>query len=162
MGKLRLSTARAYVKLIGSGQGPMSYGVGAHLRLNAEVRGMGPEFSLLIKVQNTGVNPLFNVPLLIAGNAQLYHIPEPCKLLPAVIPHQMYSLEVDVIYKDENGGTDTIRLYLCKPNGSVPILTALVQMPMCEPHTARHSARTGVLWSSSPCLCEGLALDFSV
>jgi Bardet-Biedl syndrome 1 protein len=131
--KLRLSTARAYVKLIGSGQGPMSYGVGAHLRLNAEVRGMGPEFSLLIKVQNTGVNPLFNVPLLIAGNAQLYHIPEPCKLLPAVIPHQMYPLEVDVICKDENGGTDTIRLYLCKPNGSVPILTALVQMPICEP-----------------------------
>ena len=41
---------KRYVKLIGSGHGPMSYGVGANLRLNAEVRGMGPEFQLLVRV----------------------------------------------------------------------------------------------------------------
>merc|ERR1719199_674158 len=133
--KLRLSTARAYVKLIGSGHGPMSYGVGANLRLNAEVRGMGPEFQLLVRVSNTGVNSLFNVPLLVAANQSLYSIPEPCRVIPAIIPHQQYQMEIDLRCKDENGGTDAVKLYLCKEKGSIPILTAIVQMPICEAMT---------------------------
>ena len=39
--KLRLSTARAYVKMITDGQGPMSYSSGSALRLTAQVRVKG-------------------------------------------------------------------------------------------------------------------------
>jgi len=96
---------------------------------------MGPEFQLLVRVSNTGVNSLFNVPLLVAANHALYSVPEPCRVLPAVIPHQQYQLEIDLRCKDENGGTDVVKLYLCKEKGAIPILTAIVQMPICEAMT---------------------------
>lgn len=131
--KVRLSTARAYVKLIGSGHGPMSYGGGAHLRLNAEVRGMGPEFQLLVKVQNTGMNALFDLPLVVTTNHKLYDVKDPCRTLACVVPNQMYHLSIDVVCKDENGGTDSVYLYMCNPQSSIPMITAIVAMPFCEP-----------------------------
>ena len=38
--KLRLSTARSYVKMISDGQGPVCYSAGVSLRLNARVQGI--------------------------------------------------------------------------------------------------------------------------
>ena len=52
--KLRLSTARAYVKMITDGQGPMSYSSGSALRLTAQVQGLGPKFKIKLALQNTG------------------------------------------------------------------------------------------------------------
>ena len=52
--KLRLSTARAYVKMITDGQGPMSYSSGSALRLTAQVQGLGPRFKIKLSLQNTG------------------------------------------------------------------------------------------------------------
>ena len=79
--KLRLSTARAYVKIISDGHGPMSFSQGSSLRLTAQVhslphpnphphpnpnpsanpspnrnqvQGLGPRFKLKLNLQNTG------------------------------------------------------------------------------------------------------------
>merc|ERR1719160_122484 len=51
--KLRLSTARAYVRLLGTGQGPVSTAGGTQVRLNAQVVGVGPEFKVILNVHNT-------------------------------------------------------------------------------------------------------------
>ena len=52
------ATARAYVKIISDGQGPMSFSSGsggtAALRLTAQVQGLGPRFKLKLNLQNTG------------------------------------------------------------------------------------------------------------
>ena len=52
--KLRLNTARSYVKMISDGQGPVSFSSGVSLRLNARVQGIGPRFQIKIDLQNTG------------------------------------------------------------------------------------------------------------
>merc|ERR1719487_180760 len=79
--KLRLSTARAYVNLIGAGHGPMSSSAGAQVRLNAEVVGIGPQFKIVARIQNAGVHALYDVPLMCTTSPALYRLPKPCSYL---------------------------------------------------------------------------------
>merc|ERR1712151_1103030 len=100
--KLRLSTARAYVNLLGAGHGPMSSSGGAQVRLNAEVVGMGPQFKIVVRVQNAGAHALYDVPLMCTTNPNLYRVPKPCFYLPILVPQQMYLVEIPCV--NENGG----------------------------------------------------------
>jgi Bardet-Biedl syndrome 1 protein len=109
--KLRLSTARAYVNLLGAGHGPMSTMGGANVRLNANVVGMGPQFKIVVRVQNAGVHALLDVPLTCASNPNLYKLPKPCFYLPILVPQQMYIVEIPITCIDENGGTDCVRVF---------------------------------------------------
>jgi Bardet-Biedl syndrome 1 protein len=131
--KLRLSTARAYVNLLGAGHGPMSSMGGAQVRLNAQVIGMGPQFKISVRVQNAGVHALYNVPLTCTTNYSLYRVPKPCTLLPILVPQQTYLVEIPVTCINENGGTDCVRIFLCNQNSHVPIISAIVNMPISEP-----------------------------
>merc|ERR1719409_1672261 len=131
--KLRLSTARAYVNLLGAGHGPMSSMGGAQVRLNASVLGMGPQFKIIVRVQNAGVHALYDVPLMCTTNPNLYRMPRPCHYLPILVPQQVYIVEVPVTCINENGGTDSMRIFLCSQSSNVPIISAIVNMPISEP-----------------------------
>jgi len=71
--KLRLSTARAYVKVLQDGQGPVSYGAGASVRLAATVQGLGPLFKIRVALTNTGSRPIYDVPLMLSA-APMYSL----------------------------------------------------------------------------------------
>lgn len=131
--KLRLSTARAYVNLLGAGHGPMSSMGGAQVRLNAQVAGMGPQFKVVVRVQNAGVHALYDVPLMVTINPALYRVPKPCSYLPILVPQQVYIVDVNVTCINENGGTDCVRIFLCSQQSNVPIISAIVNMPISEP-----------------------------
>merc|ERR1719409_484976 len=133
--KLRLSTARAYVNLLGAGHGPMSSMGGAQVRLNAQVIGMGPQFKISVRVQNAGVHALYDVPLMCTTNPNLYRMPRPCHYLPILVPQQIYIVEIPIVCSNENGGTDCVRIFLCnvKDTSTMPIISAIVNMPISEP-----------------------------
>eukprot|EP00931_Biecheleriopsis_adriatica_P061013 TRINITY_DN36668_c0_g1_i1.p1 TRINITY_DN36668_c0_g1~~TRINITY_DN36668_c0_g1_i1.p1 ORF type:complete len:628 (-),score=111.66 TRINITY_DN36668_c0_g1_i1:84-1877(-) len=131
--KLRLSTARAYVNLLGTGHGPMSSAGGAQVRLNASVVGMGPQFKVVVRVQNAGVHALHDVLLHCTTNQNLYRMPKPCFYLAILVPQQVYLLEVPITCINENGGTDSVRVFLCGQTSNVPIISAIVNMPISEP-----------------------------
>jgi len=131
--KLRLSTARAYVNLLGAGHGPMSSAGGAQVRLNAEVVGVGPQFKIVVRVQNAGVHALYDVPLMCTTNQNLYRMPKPCFYLPILVPQQVYLLEIPVTCVNENGGTDCVRMFMCNQASNMPIISAIVNMPISEP-----------------------------
>merc|ERR1712107_564339 len=103
--KLRLSTARGYVNLLGTGHGPMSSMGGAQVRLNAQVVGMGPQFKIVVRVHNAGVHALYDVPLMATTNPTLYRLPKPCSYLPILVPQQIYIVEIPITCSNENGGT---------------------------------------------------------
>mmetsp|Transcript_80632 Transcript_80632/g.231512 ORF Transcript_80632/g.231512 Transcript_80632/m.231512 type:complete len:589 (-) Transcript_80632:49-1815(-) len=130
--KLRLSTARAYVNLLGAGHGPMSSAGGAQVRLNAQVIGMGPQFKIVVRVQNAGVHALYDVPLMCTANPNLYRIPKPCYYLPILVPQQVYIVEIPISCTNEIGGTDCARLFLCSRTSNMPIISAVVNMPISE------------------------------
>uniref|UniRef100_A0A7S1IQI7 Bardet-Biedl syndrome 1 N-terminal domain-containing protein n=1 Tax=Eutreptiella gymnastica TaxID=73025 RepID=A0A7S1IQI7_9EUGL len=130
--KLRLATARAYVKVLTDGQGPLSYTSGSSLRLTAHVQGLGPLFKIKLNIQNTGTKSLTAIPIVFTFNQSIYRMPNPTLLLPLLVPSLVYNYEVDVECIDEAAGADVIRVYVCNPNSAIPIITALVNMPLAD------------------------------
>ena len=79
--KLRLHTARAYMKVLNDGHAPMSISTGSgngtkgsipSLLLNATVNGLGPLFRLSLCIQNTGMKPAHNIQLLLQWDKDMY------------------------------------------------------------------------------------------
>ncbi|CAJ1352811.1 unnamed protein product [Effrenium voratum] len=131
--KLRLSTARAYVNLLGTGHGPMSSSAGANVRINAQVLGMGPQFKILVRAQNAGSTALHDVSVHCTTSQNLYRLPKPGFFLPVLVPQQVYLLEVPVTCINENGGTASVRIFLASQKSHMPLISAVVQMPISEP-----------------------------
>mmetsp|Transcript_7059 Transcript_7059/g.25118 ORF Transcript_7059/g.25118 Transcript_7059/m.25118 type:complete len:582 (-) Transcript_7059:34-1779(-) len=134
--KLRLETARSYVRIITGGQGPQSYAAGVSLRLNAQVQGLGPTFKVTLNLQNTGTRSLINVPMTFNYNHDLYRVSTPVIVVPLMIPALLYRYEVDVTCIDEAGGADVIKVFVCNGKSTVPAISAYVNMPMSEPLVA--------------------------
>mmetsp|Transcript_47681 Transcript_47681/g.152835 ORF Transcript_47681/g.152835 Transcript_47681/m.152835 type:complete len:596 (+) Transcript_47681:319-2106(+) len=128
--KLRLQTARAYVKVLSDGQGPISYSSGSSLRLNAQVQGLGPLFKIKMNVQNTGSKPIAGVPIMVSYNQELYTASRSQIVIPVLVPGLMYVSEVDVHCLDPNGAADVVRLCVLNPKSCVPVLSAVVKMPI--------------------------------
>mmetsp|Transcript_31269 Transcript_31269/g.57226 ORF Transcript_31269/g.57226 Transcript_31269/m.57226 type:complete len:599 (+) Transcript_31269:68-1864(+) len=131
--KLRLSTARAYVNLLGAGHGPVSSVGGVQVRLDAQVLGMGPQFKIVVRIQNAGGHAVYDVPLLVTANPKLYQLSKGCSYLPVLIPQQLYIVDIPITCINENGGTDAVRVFLCSQHSCVPLISASVNMPISEP-----------------------------
>jgi hypothetical protein len=72
--KLRLATARSYVKIITDVHGPIANN-GTTLRLTVASQGLGPIFKIKLSLKNTGQKPISHVPLTLTFNPQLYEVP---------------------------------------------------------------------------------------
>lgn len=129
--KLRLSTARAYVKVLQDGQGPVSYGAGTSVRLNATVQGLGPLFKIRVALQNTGSRPIYDVPLMLSA-APMYSLSRSQVHVPVLLPGLTHVNEVKVMCNDQNAGAGTVRVFVCNKNSALPIISAIVKMPLSE------------------------------
>ena len=130
--KLRLSTARAYVKMITDGQGPMSYSSGSALRLTAQVQGLGPRFKIKLSLQNTGSKAVSDLSVALNYNALLYKLKGAVFDVPLLVPGLVHRIDAELECVDENGAADVVRVYVCPVNSVVPILSAFVNMPASE------------------------------
>jgi len=130
--KLRLNTARAYVKIISDGQGPMSFSSGSSLRLTAQVQGLGPRFKLKLNLQNTGTRAVTDMVVTFAYNAMLYRLKSSLVRVPLLVPGLLYRLDAELDCIDETGGADAIRVFVCSAKSVLPVLSAVVNMPVSE------------------------------
>jgi len=130
--KLRLSTARAYVKMITDGQGPMSYSSGSALRLTAQVQGLGPRFKIKLSLQNTGSKAVSDLSVALNYNAMIYRIKAALFGVPLLVPGLIHRIDAELECVDENGSADVVRVFVCPPKSAVPILSAIVTMPQSE------------------------------
>ncbi|GAB5362419.1 hypothetical protein AAMO2058_000795300 [Amorphochlora amoebiformis] len=130
--KLRLTTARAYVKVLENGQGPISAANNLPLHLDAQVQGLGPCFKIKLAVKNTGIRAVHSIPITVVFDSKLYHVPRPLFKIATLVPGPEYTYDVDVISIDENGGSAPIRIYVCNTKSCVPLISAVVDMPIAE------------------------------
>jgi len=130
--KMRLSTARSFVKIITDGQGPISNTGSNSLRLDAKVQGLGPLFKLKLSIKNTGSKVLTNIPVTYSYNHDIYKITGGVTWLSALVPTLDYKYELKLECIDENGACDPIRVYICNPRSAVPMISAIVNMPVSE------------------------------
>jgi Bardet-Biedl syndrome 1 protein len=138
--KLRLTTARAYVKIIGAegaaagarSSQPSTIMSASNVRLNVKVQGLGPMFRLIVDIQNTGKETIMESPLVAHFNTKLYRTGKALQIVPLLIPGLLYHYIFEVESIDENGAAGDIHILLTSKKSSVPLITALVKMPLAE------------------------------
>eukprot|EP00877_Chromochloris_zofingiensis_P001275 jgi/Chrzof1/11148/Cz05g25190.t1 len=130
--KLRLKTARAYVKVLTDGQGPASHTSNANLSMNARVQGLGPRFSLLLSLRNEGNVPVTAVQVTFEYNTSIYDASKQQLSIPLLVPMLQYEYQVSVRCLDPAGPADSIRIVMVNANSCLPMMTATVKMPISE------------------------------
>lgn len=53
-------------------------------------------------------------------------------VVPLMVPNLVYKVDVEVECVDPTGANDTIKILVFDKESSIPMITANVQMPMCE------------------------------
>jgi Bardet-Biedl syndrome 1 protein len=133
--KLRLTTAKAFVKILTDGQSSVSQGNamnGGSIRLNAQVTGLGPLFKIKINITNTGQKSLLKVPIMFVYNRQIYTMRQSIVEIPVLVPQAQYKFTYDVMLVDEQAGADSIKILVCNTQSAVPVITAVVNMPLAD------------------------------
>ncbi|TMW68472.1 hypothetical protein Poli38472_005940 [Pythium oligandrum] len=130
--KLRLTTARAYVKIIKDGQGPVSYSTGAAIRLNAQVQGLGPSFRIKLNVQNAGTKAVTDITVAFHYDHELYRFTKSVFVIPLVIPNVQYTYLADVTCISDAGAADSVYIFVCGKDSCIPLVSAVVNMPLSE------------------------------
>lgn len=131
--KLRLTTARAYVKIIKDGQGPVSFSTGAAMRLNAQVQGIGPSFRIKLNIQNAGSKAVTDIMVAFHYDHQLYKFSKSVLVVPLVIPNVQYAYLADVQCISDTGAADSVYVFVCGKDSCIPLVSAVVNMPLSEP-----------------------------
>lgn len=129
--KLRLDTARAYVRMITGGRGPSTYIAGTSVRITVAVAGLGPAFTLKISLVNSGSRAITGLGITYVFNKSLYSMPEPFTAVPLLLPSLTYKVEVPLICVDPEGGAMPVEVVMLRPDTVVPVLTAHVELPFC-------------------------------
>ena len=138
--KLRLNTARAYVKLLHNNNGSnntvatVKGGGGAlgQLRINAGVKGMGPEFRIFVTLQNCGSRAMRDLYLVVECDSKIYKVnADFSKYVPVLVPNYQHVIPilVDCIDVEKQ---DAISVLVVSEKSVRPLVTAVVQMPLSE------------------------------
>ena len=135
--RLRLMTARSYVKIITSGEAGVSIsgGTGAgvtNVRMNASVLGLGPMFKIKVEVCNMGNMPLVGTSLCFSFDTTIYKSEKPCIAIPLLIPNVMHKIEIPIKNIHEEGIGGVVRVLLVNSKSSVPLASAVITMPLSE------------------------------
>ena len=130
--RMRLSTARAYVKVIQEGVGPLSTVGGLSLKLDARVQGLGPLFKLRIGVRNTGPKMLMDLPLMLVADEAKYRVQAGGVRIPSLVPGVEYVYVFDVWSVDSNGAADVVKVFVMNPKSAIPAIAAVVNLPNSE------------------------------
>ena len=141
--RLRLNTARARVASMrdGGGRGAPrggGGGGGVSVRLDASVRGLGPNFKVVVSAVNVGATPLLNASLLFVTEPRdAYETDGPGqKTFAALLPGVRRTCEIGVTCADAGAASGTangvVRVYVCDPRHATPVVSAVVRMPVPE------------------------------
>ncbi|XP_056153450.1 Bardet-Biedl syndrome 1 protein [Lampris incognitus] len=133
LSRMRLASAKAYVKALESSLTPMSASLTEPLKMNAVVQGLGPSFKLTLNVQNTAAcRPVMNLTVSFLYDENLYSMRNPFFKIPLLVPGLIYPIETFVECTSDKGISDIIKVFVLSEGRSAPLLTAHINMPVSE------------------------------
>nr|XP_020472365.1 Bardet-Biedl syndrome 1 protein [Monopterus albus] len=133
LSRLRLATAKAYVKALESSLTPMSSSLSEPIKMNAVVQGLGPSFKLTLNIQNTAAcRPIMNLAISFLYDESLYRMRNPYMRIPLLVPGLIYPVETFVECTSDKGISDIIKVFILHEGQSSPLLTAHINMPVSE------------------------------
>ncbi|XP_047132073.1 Bardet-Biedl syndrome 1 protein homolog isoform X1 [Hydra vulgaris] len=131
--KLKLSTARHYVKTLETKLNPLSFSKTTPIKFSVQVQGFGPGFKLLMSLQNTSTSV---VPrdLLISflTDLKIYNIANPLIEVPILIPGLLYNFETFVEAISDKGIADKIKVFVLRRYEPSPVVCAVINMPVSD------------------------------
>ncbi|XP_074644382.1 BBSome complex member BBS1-like [Tubulanus polymorphus] len=131
--RLRLNTARGYVKALETSNTPISTDAAEPLKLSAQVQGIGPSFKLTVNLQNTSLNiPSMHLLITFQCDDKLYNILKPNISVPMLVPGLSYAFQTFIECLSDKGISDAIKVFVLRQGKSVPIITAVINMPVSE------------------------------
>lgn len=133
LSRTRLAAARAYVKALESSLTPVSSSLSEPLKMNAVVQGLGPSFKLTLNIQNTAAcRSVMNLAISFLYDEKLYRVKNPYMRIPLLVPGLIYPVETFVECTSDKGISDIIKVFVLHEGKSTPLLTAHINMPVCE------------------------------
>ncbi|PIK35713.1 putative Bardet-Biedl syndrome 1 protein, partial [Apostichopus japonicus] len=131
--RLRLNTAREYVKVLNSSMNPISTNLSEPLKLAAQVQGIGPTFKMTVNVQNTSLAvPIMNTLISFLYDEKLYTLQKTMIPVPLLVPGLNYKFETLVESISDKGLSDVIKVFVVKESSTAPVITAVINMPVSE------------------------------
>ncbi|CAF0884301.1 unnamed protein product [Brachionus calyciflorus] len=131
--KFRIKTAKEFLRSLQTSTTPISTNPNEPLKINAQVQGIGPTFKLIVKVQNISTTaPSLNLFMTFIYDDKLYKIPKSLIELPILIPGIEYPFSTFIYSISNQLISDNIKVLLCKKDSNVPIITAIISMPVSE------------------------------
>lgn len=70
--------------------------------------------------------------LAVVFNTSIYRVKQPYLYVPTLVPTLTYEDEIEIQCTDPTGAADTVKVYVCSGSSSIPLITAVVNMPLSE------------------------------
>ncbi|XP_014667462.1 PREDICTED: Bardet-Biedl syndrome 1 protein-like [Priapulus caudatus] len=131
--RLRLNTAKSYVSSLESSLNPISSSLSEPVKLSAQVQGMGPSFRMNIQLTNTSKStPSRNWFLSFQYSEAIYKLEKYYIPVSILLPGLTYSFETRIECLTDKGISDQIKVMLIKEDSTIPVITAVISMPVSE------------------------------
>lgn len=83
-------------------------------------------------MQNLGKSPITDTHIVLNYNESIYKLRNRNPKVPMMIPGLQYKIDIEIECIDPTGANDTIRVFVFNKDSNVPLITANLQMPVCE------------------------------
>ena len=84
---------------------------------------------IILEINNSGDHCLLNIPISFTFNPSIYTMKQSYIHIPTLIPNLTYHHQIQVECIDSNGIADDIRIFVLNPHSSLPLISAIVNMP---------------------------------
>lgn len=119
-------------QVLTDGSGPLSFASYAQVQLNAVLQGLGPTFKLLIEVKNGSNSPLEGLNIVLKYDELQYKTDRKIVNVPSLLPTLTYSYSVLAESLVPGIGAGELHVAVVHRSSVVPVLLALVKMPISE------------------------------
>lgn len=140
--KLRHKTLDTYVKLLKIGNAPQNYSTTSKIKLACSLQGLGPNFKLLITVDNAGDEVHYNCDLLIEYDKNIFKFSKEHlsvklnffnpKQLGVLIPNAPTKYAIKFRNISQMGNAGNIKVYIVDKDRTVPLITSTLKVPISE------------------------------
>lgn len=104
----------------------------AALRLQVNILGIGPVFKVKFSVENSSSKPLTQLIINYQFDPNIFRLIDPILTIPFLLPKMSLPLTLTVENIDVNGAGDIIKILINDKKNQIPLVGAIVQMPMSE------------------------------
>ncbi|XP_018655060.1 putative hypothetical protein [Schistosoma mansoni] len=136
---LKRSISSTFLNMLENYSNPIPVsGYGDQIKLNVQVQGLGPEFTLIceiVQIKSNTMSTLNGLYILILFNASVYHVNPVLIPVATIYPCFKYRYTSSITLIHETINEEEIKVFVINKQSSKPIISSSVKMPISEPST---------------------------